>query len=319
MAAIIGERIVSEPIKVLIIEDNPIDAELALMELRRSAIPVDHRIADDEPRLKDVLRDFRPDVILCDLALRDMSGVKAIRIAREVDPNVPTIIVTGSVTEQQAVVAMHSGAVDYVLKSNMQRLGVAVLRAVDDAIQKKQHAIVRWRLDQAREQLANIADTVDSVLSSYSVPDRKFTYVSTIAEQVYGYEAQAFLSKPEIWKLAILSADRESVQLATRRIFVDDHYDLDYRIVHPNGEIRWINHRARLARGDDGNPLRVDSVVIDITRRMEAQHRLRRLSRIRDVLSSVNAAVVRIRDRTELFRETCRIASKPAASSTSSS
>ena len=308
MVMMIGERVVSEPIKVLIVEDNPIDAELALLELRRSSVPVDHRVADDEARLKQVLGEFRPDVILCDLALRDMSGVKAIRIAREIDPNVPAIIVTGSVTEQQAVVAMHSGAVDYVLKSNLQRLGVAVLRAVDEALQKKRHALVQWRLDQAREQLANIADTVDSVLSSYSVPDRQFTYVSTIAERVYGYTAQAFLAKADLWKVAIAAADRDSVLRATQRIFVEDHYDLDYRIEHPGGEIRWINHRARLARGDDGTPIRVDSVVVDITRRMEAQRRLRRLSRIRDVLSSVNAAVIRIRDRAELFRETCRIA-----------
>ena len=308
MTAAIDERVVSQPIKVLIIEDNPVDADLEVMELRRAAIPVEHRVADDEPQLKSVLRDFRPDVILCDLALRDMSGVQAIRIAHPLDPNIPAIIVTGSVTEQQAAVAMHSGAVDYILKSNLQRLGVAVLRAVDDAVQKKQHALVRWRLDQAREQLATIADTVDSVLSSYSIPDRKFTYVSTIAERVYGYTAQYFLSKPELWKETILSADRAAVHLAAKRIFVEDHYDVDYRVVHASGEIRWVNHRARLARGDGGEPLRVDSVVIDITQRMEAQHRLRRLSRIRDVLSSVNAAVVRIRDKSELFREACRIA-----------
>lgn len=304
----IADRVASEPVKVLIVEDSPVDADLELRELQRAGIPVEHRVAEDESGLRSILQNFKPDVILCDLSLGSLSGVKAIRIAHELDPNVPAIIVTGSVTEQQAVLAMHSGAVDYVLKTNLQRLGVAVIRAVEDALQKKQHAVLKWRLDQAREQLSNIAETVDSVLSSYSIPHRQFTYVSTIAERVYGHKAQAFLSNPDLWKDIIVPADRAAVRAATKRVFIDDHYDIDYRIDHPSGEQRWVSHRARMSRDGAGEPVRIDSVVIDITQRMEAQHRLRRLSRIRDVMSSFNAAVLRIREREELCHEACRIA-----------
>lgn len=303
-----AETVASQPLKVLVVEDNSLDADLEIRELKRAAIHVEHRVAESEAQLRETLQTFRPDVILCDLGLRDMNGVKAIRIAREIDPNVPAIIVTGSVTEQQAVIALQSGAVDYVLKSNLQRLSVAVLRAVEDAAARKQHSIVRWRLDQAREQLANIAETVESVLSSYSVLEKRFTYVSAMAEHVYGYGADAFMANAGLWKELVYEPDRDMVRRATRCIFEDGQYDVDYRIVHASGQIRWVSHRARLSRDFDGEPVRVDSVLVDITRHMEAQQRLSRLSRIRYVLSSVNAAIVRIRDQAELFEEACRIA-----------
>jgi CheY-like chemotaxis protein len=75
-----------ENMKILIIDDNPIDAELALMALRRGGVACDFRIAADERELRAKLAVFEPDLILCDFSFPGLDGFAAQRIVRECTP-----------------------------------------------------------------------------------------------------------------------------------------------------------------------------------------------------------------------------------------
>ncbi len=120
-------------IKLLIIDDNPRDAELYLMQLRRAGFAVAAVTAADQGELRAALADFVPDVVLCDFSFPDFDGFAAQSIVRAACGDVPLIFVSGAITEDRAVLALQSGAVDYVLKSNLTRLPTAVDRAVTDA------------------------------------------------------------------------------------------------------------------------------------------------------------------------------------------
>lgn len=124
--------------RILIAEDNPRDAELALMELRRAARKVEYVVARDEPELRAALEQFDPEVVLCDFSFPGMDGVAALRIIRERRPEAAIILVTGTITEQQAVLALKNGAVDYVLKSSLIRLPSAVDHAVREIRERKE-------------------------------------------------------------------------------------------------------------------------------------------------------------------------------------
>ncbi|MGA3037986.1 MAG: GGDEF domain-containing response regulator [Vulcanimicrobiaceae bacterium] len=124
-------------IRVLIIDDNPRDAELSLMQLRRAGMSVEGVNALDRQQLREALRTFVPDVVLCDFSFPDFDGYAALRIVREVLPHVPLIFVTGTITENRAISAVQSGAADFVLKSNLTRLPSVVQRAVREAREKK--------------------------------------------------------------------------------------------------------------------------------------------------------------------------------------
>jgi CheY-like chemotaxis protein len=123
--------------KVLIVDDNPRDAELSLMTLRRSGTAVEYQIASDEAELRGVLQTFIPDVILCDFAFPNFDGISVQRIVQTVRAETPLIFVSGTISEETAVIALKSGAVDYVLKSNLVRLPSAVHRAVKEAREKQ--------------------------------------------------------------------------------------------------------------------------------------------------------------------------------------
>jgi diguanylate cyclase (GGDEF)-like protein len=129
----------SEPaVRVLILDDNPLDAELAIMTLLADGIIVDGATAVDEATLRALEKAFVPDVILCDHSMPTLDSDDAQRLLREFYGDTPLIIVTGTLSEPLAVAALQSGAVDYVLKSNLLRLPPAVKRAVAESRKRKQ-------------------------------------------------------------------------------------------------------------------------------------------------------------------------------------
>lgn len=120
-------------IRVLILEDNPADAELVEYELREAGFTfTPERVADRKSYIK-ALREFRPDIILSDYDLPSFTGADALQIKRELCPHIPFILVTGAVGEERAIEMLTGGATDYVLKKNLSRLRPAFNRALREA------------------------------------------------------------------------------------------------------------------------------------------------------------------------------------------
>ena len=125
-----GQR---DPIRMLMVEDMELEAELTLRELRKHGIaPVVQRVETDEA-MRAALKDFKPTIILSDLSLPRFDGLRALDVARECAPEVPFLFVSGTIGEERAIETLRRGAVDYVLKSNLARLGAAVERALGEA------------------------------------------------------------------------------------------------------------------------------------------------------------------------------------------
>ncbi|HEX3844849.1 MAG TPA: EAL domain-containing protein [Steroidobacteraceae bacterium] len=121
------------PIRVLLIEDMELEAELTVRHLQKHGIvPVVQRVETDEG-MRAALREFKPTIILSDFSLPTFDGLRALDIARECAPEVPFLFVSGTIGEERAIEALRRGAVDYVLKSNLARLGSAVQRALQEA------------------------------------------------------------------------------------------------------------------------------------------------------------------------------------------
>ena len=133
----------ADPLRVLIIEDVPMDAELVEYELGRARIPFEARRVDTRERFLAELDAFGPDVILSDYTLPRFDGMAALELARSHAPATPFLIVTGSINEETAVGAMKAGAADYLLKSNLARIGPAIEGAL---------ARIRARTEKARAE-----------------------------------------------------------------------------------------------------------------------------------------------------------------------
>ena len=128
-----GEPDRRERIRVLLVEDVEVEAELTCRHLRKHGIAHLVQRVDTDAAMRAALREFRPTVILSDFSLPGFDGLRALEIARECAPDVPFIFVSGTIGEERAIEALRRGAVDYVLKSNLARLGAAVSRALQEA------------------------------------------------------------------------------------------------------------------------------------------------------------------------------------------
>ncbi|GDY12801.1 hypothetical protein LBMAG53_16790 [Planctomycetota bacterium] len=140
------------PLRVLLVEDNPADAELVLRQLKRGGFAVDSLLVDNEPRLRQALSDGRWDVVLCDWVMPGFSGLDALALVRSMNSDVPFIILSGTVGEEVAVEAMRAGAHDYVLKDRSHRLVPVIERELREAETRREGARLRDRLQQAAKE-----------------------------------------------------------------------------------------------------------------------------------------------------------------------
>jgi diguanylate cyclase (GGDEF)-like protein/PAS domain S-box-containing protein len=295
-------------IRVLLAEDSRADAELNLRELKRAGLAVVHRTVDSEPAFIAALEGFEPDVILSDFSMPGFDGMAALAVAREQRPDIPFIFVSGTIGEEYAIRALKSGATDYVLKSNLVRLPAAVERAVQEARERAVRRRTEAELETARERLTSIFLSVDDVLWSLALPEERLLYLSPAAARVYGREANEFIENARLWLDVVHPEDRGALLEARRAARGGKPYEIEIRIVRPDGETRWINVRARLVRDEPGATLRIDGISRDVTERVQQRRRQERLSRVRDFMSAVNAALVRLREREAVFEEICRAA-----------
>lgn len=119
-----------EELKVLILEDVELDAELTEYEMRREGLNFISHIVDTENDFIRELEEFGPNLILADHSLPTFDGISALKIARVKSPKIPFIFVSGKIGDENAVDMLKMGAKDYVFKNNLKKLVPSIQRAL---------------------------------------------------------------------------------------------------------------------------------------------------------------------------------------------
>ena len=176
-------------LRALMIEDSLDDAELAAAQLRLAGFAVGHERVDTEAAMRAALAEAAWDVILCDFSMPRFEAMRALAVARELCPETPFVIISGTIGEDAAVAAMRAGAHDYFIKGNLARLGSAVERMVAEAEVARQGQRTRDALRDAEERFRLLMDGVEDV--AILMVDPVGTIVSWYvgAERLFGYEA----------------------------------------------------------------------------------------------------------------------------------
>ncbi|VAX12726.1 diguanylate cyclase/phosphodiesterase (GGDEF & EAL domains) with PAS/PAC sensor(s) [hydrothermal vent metagenome] len=133
-------------LRILLVEDNPDDAELVLRTLRKGGYSIDSLRVDNESDLKYALDTSTWDVVLSDYSMPGFSGLAALNILKEQNLDIPFIIISGTIGEEVAVEAMRLGAHDYLMKNNLIRLVPAIQRELHDANERYARRIAEQTL-----------------------------------------------------------------------------------------------------------------------------------------------------------------------------
>jgi PAS domain S-box-containing protein len=153
------------PLRILFVEDVPADAELAVQQLRRAGMALAPQRVDTAEALMAALSAFAPDVVISDYSMPNFDGMTALRLTREHAPNMPFIILTGSLNEETAVECIKAGADDYVLKDRMAHLGSTVLAVIENrrVRAEKERALAALQASEERYRLV-VANSLDAQL-----------------------------------------------------------------------------------------------------------------------------------------------------------
>ena len=184
--AALGEQArCSDPLRILLVEDNLADTELTVRELKRGGLAFDWRRVDTAADSRPRMHEFAPSIVLSDFAMPHFDGLSALELVRRLRPDVPFIFVSGTIGEETAIQSLRSGANDYILKSNLSRLPTAVRRALKDAAEDAERLETEEALrlrDRAVEASVNPV-----LIVSATDPEMPIVYVNRAFEEVTGY------------------------------------------------------------------------------------------------------------------------------------
>lgn len=139
--------------KIVIIEHNLTDIELIRHELEKSDINYTAEIVKTEIEYEDVLRNFKPNIILSNYTFPDFDGLTAFKLKQKLAPQTPFIFVSNSIGEENAVEAIKNGVTDFVLKEQISTLNDKVTRAIKKAVPGKSIAELNQKKEKRSEEL----------------------------------------------------------------------------------------------------------------------------------------------------------------------
>jgi PAS domain S-box-containing protein len=262
-----------EPIRVLLIEDDPDDARLVGMILAQSPASsfdlVHHR------RLPAALEELgRGDfhVVLLDLNLSESTGLETLDLVHGCRPDVPVIVLTGLNVPDLALEAVKAGAEDYLFKNRLE--GDLLVRAVLYAVQRRlAEKALRESEKRYRELLGALTSYTYSVRLQDGVPVGTEHGPGSLAAT--GYTREDFERDPYLWITMVHPDDRDKVRAHVQRVLRHQRVPpIEHRILRRDGALRWI--RDTIVPHFEGDVLtRYDGLVEDITERRIAEQKLR--------------------------------------------
>ena len=162
-------------IRILHLEDDYMDAELVQAGLEEAGVLCRITRVQTREEFEHALQQNEYEIILADYRLPMYDGMSALRLAREVCPDIPFIFISGTMGEEAAVEALTQGATDYVLKPGLMRLGPAVERALRESEQRREHRQAERALAESEAKMRGILNSVDE---GFIVIDREYRILS---------------------------------------------------------------------------------------------------------------------------------------------
>lgn len=148
-----------QPVKILLLENSVDDAKLALRALRQGGFIPTHRRIQTAVDLAAALATEPWDAVIANFMMPELAGVEALEMFKLTSVDIPFILVSASIGEENAVNAMKAGASDYVLKDNLSRLAPALKRELKEAEMRLDHRRAQHDLLLSEQQLRTIFET----------------------------------------------------------------------------------------------------------------------------------------------------------------
>jgi PAS domain S-box-containing protein len=187
------------PVRILILEHDPNDLELLQYELKKGSLLYIYSVVQTREEFEKALNRFKPEIILSDYSLPTFDGATAFRIKEEMAPDIPFIIVSGTIGEENAVELIKTGVTDYILKDKLFTVHTKISRALREAKEYREKITAEEQLKEYSDQ---ITDILESIGDGFFTLDHNWivTYWNKEAENQSGKKREDTVGK-NIWEV----------------------------------------------------------------------------------------------------------------------
>jgi signal transduction histidine kinase len=181
----------AQPLRVLLLEDLDTDAELMVRELKQAGFDlVWDRVETEESLLACLDRPY--DLILSDNSMPSFDAMKALSCLQQRKLDIPLVIVSGSIGEEQAVALLHHGAADYIMKDRIERLGSAVGQVLEKKRLRDDNQAAHAALQARTEELIRSQERLRALASDLTLTEQRER--RKLAGDLHDYLAQLLVA-----------------------------------------------------------------------------------------------------------------------------
>ena len=269
-------------IRILHLEDNAGDAVLVRSFLEAEGLDYEISQVHNREAFVAALEQGGFDLILSDYALPSFDGISALRLTRERDPDLPFILVSGTMGEELAVETLKGGATDYVLKERISRLGSSVRRALEEARERQERKRAEQALRDSEEKYRSIVETTNEWIWAMSL-DGRLTYSNPATEAILGYPPGEMVGKGVLPYIHPEDHSKMEELLAESFAKKQGWNGFTLRWRHRDGSYRSLESNAAPILDEKGEVTGYRGADRDITERVSLEHQLRQSQKMEAV------------------------------------
>ena len=262
-------------IRVLLVEDLPTDAALVERELKKAGMEFVSRRVETHQAFLDAIEEFRPELILSDFSLPLFDGMTALLLARERAPDVPFLIITGSLNEETAVECIKAGADDYILKDRLTRL----VPAIRGALEKRRLLAERARAEaELMESEARYRLLFERNLAGVyrSTPEGEVLDCNEALAKIYGFASREEMLAQPAQVFYPSPGDRLAFLERLRRQRVLKNLVSQGR--RRDGTPIWVLENVSLVFDEKAGRELIEGTILDVTEQRRAEEERARLA-----------------------------------------
>jgi PAS domain S-box-containing protein len=237
------------PLSLLIVEDDPNDAELCLRVLKRASLRLRWDIVSTQEEFTTKLRMNYYDVIVSDYNLGLWNALDAFNILRKVGRDTPFILVTGALGDERAIECIQHGITDYVLKDRLERLPLAIARALEQRALIDEHQRSERALTEGEARFRMLAEAIPA--ATFIEQGTRCSYVNSAAEQITGYNRQELMGA-NLWKLILADSKEAMVGRCRTRHGSAATLRYEVQIRTKQGAKRWLDVTVGMFANEGG-------------------------------------------------------------------
>ncbi|HOO56882.1 MAG TPA: response regulator [bacterium] len=286
--------------KILIVDDKK--ENLYLLEILLQGKGFETATAKNGKEALEKLRAGEYGMIISDIMMPVMDGFQLCRECKRDDSlkNITFVFYTATYTEKKdEEFALSLGADRFIIKPTEPDRFIEIveelvkehkeggiehraLQDIDDYELYKTYSerLVRklekkmQELEESEERFRTLLLSLEDIVWAASADGKELFYINKAAENIYGRQARDFFDNTNLWNEIVHPDDRERARESAGALIETGSKNIEYRIVRPDGEIRWLRDRTNVIYDDDGVPVRIGGIATDITKQKDVEKEL---------------------------------------------